>query len=146
MRRSAFLRLFLFVLALAVPAALAHDAKVPGKAARKDAIYVCTCGEACPCSTVALAPGKCSCGKDLQGGHVVKVEKDEALVCVCGPSCTCKLDPKDATKCTCGKAIKRVALKGTGLYFCNCGGSCACNTVSAKPGKCGCGMALHKAE
>ncbi len=146
MRRSAFLRLLFFMLALAVPTVLAQGTKAPGKGARKDIVYVCACGDACTCTTVSTKPGKCSCGKDLQGGHVVKVEKDEALVCVCGTDCTCKLDAKDATKCSCGKAVKRVKLKGTGLYFCNCGGSCACNTVAPKPGKCGCGMALHKAE
>ncbi len=146
MRRSAFLRLFLFVLALAVPTVLAQGTKAPGKGARKDILYVCACGDACACTTVSTKPGKCTCGKDLQGGHVVKVEKDEALVCMCGADCACKINSKDATKCTCGNTLKRVKLKATGLYFCNCGGACECNTLSDKAGKCGCGMALHKAS
>ena len=144
-RRSALLRLVLFVLTLVLPTLTAHDhSKQAG--ARRDVLYVCTCGDACACTTVSTKPGKCGCGKDLQGGHVVKVEKDEALVCVCGAECTCKLDAKDATKCTCGKALKRVSLKGTGIYFCNCGGSCTCNTLADKTGQCGCGMTLHKAD
>jgi hypothetical protein len=74
--------------------------------------------------------------------HVVKVEGDEALLCACAEGCTCKIDPKDASKCGCGQPLKRVSLKGTGIYFCNCGGSCFCNTVSDQPGKCRCGMDL----
>jgi hypothetical protein len=73
---------------------------------------------------------------------LVKVEGDVALVCGCEQGCTCAIDPKDPAKCGCGKQLRRVSLKGTGLYFCNCGGSCTCNHVSAKPGKCGCGMDL----
>jgi hypothetical protein len=146
MRRSTFLRLFLFVLALAVPSVMAHGGKAPRKGGRKDIVYVCACGDACTCGTVATKPGKCACGKGLQGGHVVEIDQDEALVCMCGVGCSCEIDSKDATKCACGKPLKRAKLKGTGLYFCNCGGTCTCNTVSSKPGKCGCGMALHKAE
>jgi len=36
----------------------------PGETSFK-ATYKCGCGEACKCNTVALAPGKCHCGKDL---------------------------------------------------------------------------------
>jgi hypothetical protein len=39
-------------------------------------------------------------------------------------------------------AVKRVSLKGTGIYFCNCGGSCFCNTVSGEPDACKCGIPL----
>jgi hypothetical protein len=91
-------------------------------------------------------PGTCGCGKDLEAGHVLKIEGDEAIVCTCGADCTCSLDPEDETKCACGKAVKRVSLKGTGLYFCNCGGSCNCNTVSAEPGECECGMEFKKVD
>jgi len=77
-------------------------------------------------------------------GHVVRVEGDEALVCTCAEGCTCKQDASDPTKCGCGKTLKRVSLKGTGIYFCNCGGSCACNTLSDQPGSCRCGMNLKQ--
>ena len=95
---------------------------------------------------MSLKPGKCSCGKEMAGGHVVFMEGNTALVCTCGPTCTCKIDPKDHTKCGCGKPIKKINLEGTGLYFCNCGGSCGCNTISDKPGACKCGMELHQAK
>ena len=57
-----------------------------------------------------------------------------------------KLDAKDATKCGCGEKLKKVSLKGTGLYSCGCGPTCTCNTLSDKPGKCGCGKDLVKHE
>lgn len=113
---------------------------------KRDIIYFCDCGADCKCDKVSKEPGKCGCGKDMVGGHVLKIEGDEALVCVCGPDCTCKLDPNDPAKCGCGKTVKRVSLKGTGLYFCNCGGTCFCNTVSDKPDTCKCGMPLHQAK
>jgi hypothetical protein len=93
---------------------------------------------------VKVEPGNCNCGKPLAWGHVVKVEGDVALVCACAEGCTCSIDKADPTKCGCGKVLRRVSLKGTGLYFCNCAGSCTCNHLSAKPGKCGCGMELKK--
>ncbi len=117
-----------------------------GPAQVSAAIYWCDCGPECKCNTVSLKPGKCGCGKELAGGHVVYTEGNTALVCTCGPTCACKIDPNDHTKCGCGKPVKRINLEGTGIYFCNCGGSCGCNTVSDKPGTCKCGMPLHQAK
>jgi hypothetical protein len=111
---------------------------------RNDVVYACSCGPECACNTVKVEPGNCNCGKPLAWGHVVKVEGDVALVCACAEGCTCSIDKADPTKCGCGKVLRRVSLKGTGLYFCNCAGSCTCNHLSAKPGKCGCGMELKK--
>jgi len=128
---------------LLVPAASAGP---EGETARHDVVYVCGCGPDCACNTVKAEPGNCGCGKPLVWGHVVKVEGDVALVCSCAEGCTCKIDANDPTKCGCGKELRRVSLKGSGLYFCNCGGSCTCNHVSATPGKCGCGMELKKSE
>lgn len=109
-------------------------------------IYWCNCGPECKCNAVATKPGKCGCGKEMAGGHVLFIEGSTALVCPCGPDCTCKIDPKDHSKCGCGKAVKKIDLKGTGLYFCNCAGACGCATVSDKPGTCKCGMELHQAK
>jgi hypothetical protein len=108
-------------------------------------IYWCNCGAECKCNSVSTKAGKCSCGKEMAGGHVVWVEGSTALVCTCGPECSCAIDPKDHTKCGCGQPVKKIDLKGTGLYYCNCGGSCGCNAVSDKPGSCSaCGMELHQ--
>lgn len=112
--------------------------------ARKDILYSCACGPECKCNSASTAPGNCACGKPLAWGHVVKVEGDEALVCTCAEGCACKLDEKNLGQCACGQPLKRVSLKGTGLYFCNCKGSCFCNTVSAVPGECRCGMSLKQ--
>ena len=114
---------------------------------RKDVLYTCNCGPECKCNTVSTKPGNCACGQPMKWGHVVKVEGNEALLCTCKEGCKCRgLDPKDPIKCTCGGPVKRVSLKGTGIYFCNCGGSCMCNTVSDSPGKCKCGMELKKVD
>ncbi len=115
-------------------------------AQRHDLLYVCNCGPECKCNSVATAPGNCKCGKPLVAYHVVKVEGDEALLCTCGGDCKCAIDPADSSKCGCGNPVKRVSLKGSGIYFCNCGGSCFCNTVSDQPGNCKCGMPLKKVD
>jgi hypothetical protein len=109
-----------------------------------DILYVCGCGESCKCVPASTQPGKCGCGHDRVAGKLKKVEGDTALLCMCGASCNCSLNANDSSKCGCGQSIRKVSLKGTGIYFCNCGGSCACNTVSATPAKCKCGMDLKK--
>lgn len=116
------------------------------KAMRKDLLYSCNCGPECKCGSVGVTAGNCACGKPMAWGHLVRVEGDEALLCTCKEGCQCRIDPNDPTKCGCGNPIKRVSLKGSGLYFCNCGGACACNTVSAQPGECRCGMPLKKVD
>jgi len=114
---------------------------------RQDVLYTCNCGPECKCNTVSTKPGNCACGAPLKWGHVLKSEGDEVILCQCAEGCQCKgLDPNDPTKCACGNPVKRVNLKGTGVYYCNCGGSCQCNTVSDKPGLCKCGMQLKKVE
>lgn len=115
-------------------------------AARTDVIYSCGCGPECKCDTVSLKPGNCACGKPMKWGHVVKVEGDEALLCTCNEGCKCAIDAGDPAKCGCGQPVKRVSLKGKGIYFCNCGGACKCNTISDKPAECGCGMQLKQAN
>jgi hypothetical protein len=144
---AGFHRILVLLFALTLPVVAAGPKEAAKKAAvRHDVLYVCDCGDSCPCTSVSVKAGKCACGKALAAHHVLKVEGDEALVCACPGSCSCKLDAQDATKCGCGKAVRRLSLADTGIYFCNCGGSCACNTLKAKPGKCKCGMALHKAD
>ena len=103
-------------------------------------------GAVLPPISVRTQPGNCSCGKELKGFHVLKVDGEDALLCTCGLDCTCKLSETDPTKCGCGEPIKRVSLKGTGIYFCNCGGSCTCNTFKDEPGECKCGMALKRLD
>ncbi|MFA7382631.1 MAG: hypothetical protein WC001_04205 [Desulfurivibrionaceae bacterium] len=113
---------------------------------RHDVLYTCNCGAGCTCNTVKTSPGTCRCGAPLKWGHILKIEGNEALLCQCDEGCTCALNPQDQSKCSCGKPVKRVNLKGTGIYFCNCGGACMCNTVSDQPGKCRCGMELKKID
>ncbi len=139
------IRMMLFV---AVSVCMLSAAVVLAKSdeERQDVLYYCNCGPECHCNSVGTSPGNCKCGKPMKWGHVLKVEGDTALVCTCGKGCKCSLHPDDPTKCGCGNPVKKVNLKGTGIYFCNCGGSCTCNTVSDKPGKCKCGMDLKKSD
>ena len=113
--------------------------------AQGGALYLCGCGPDCKCTTVAVKPGKCHCGKDLVAAHPLKIEEGSVLACSCGAKCTCTADASDAAKCGCGKPIRKASLNGSGLYYCGCGGSC-CATVSEKPGKCKCGKELVKAD
>jgi hypothetical protein len=145
--QTGFHRILTLLFALALPLAADAPKEAPKVAsARHDLVYACACKDGCPCNTVSMNAGKCTCGKGLEAHHVLKMEGSEALLCACPEGCTCKLDAKDASKCGCGKTVKRVNLKGAGIYFCNCGGSCECNTLSAEPGKCKCGMALKKVD
>lgn len=86
-----------------------------------DEVYVCGCGEGCPCMTMSRTVGKCTCGKDLVKAGVTKVSADTATVMVNG---------------------KEQAYKTTGKYACGCGAGCNCDTISQSPGKCACGKPL----
>jgi len=85
-----------------------------------DTVYVCGCGEGCPCQTISRQEGSCRCGKKLVTGVVDTVEGDKAKVTVQGKQQTFSVTPK------------------TG---CDCGG-CSCGGMGQKQGKCGCGKAM----
>ena len=86
-----------------------------------DEIYVCNCGEGCPCDTMAMKPGKCTCGMEMIKAKVTKVDDDMIYV-----------ESRE-------KGYKRV-----GKYACNCGEACNCGTISQSPGKCVCGMDMKE--
>jgi hypothetical protein len=90
-----------------------------------DEVYVCGCGEGCPCLTMSRNPGKCSCGNDLVKTKVTKVEKGKATVMVNG---------------------KEQVFPTKGKYACACGAGCNCDTISQSPGKCGCGKDMKPVE
>ena len=73
------LLIFTIVFALALATlALADKTKMTAKVG--DELYVCACGESCPCDTMSRNPGQCSCGKDLIKTKVTKVEKGKIWV------------------------------------------------------------------
>ena len=131
---------------LSLVACSSTQSSVSTSGAPTSALYACNCGSDCKCTTVSTKAGKCSCGEQLKGFHVLKVDGNDALLCQCGADCKCAVNETDPTKCGCGKPVKKVSLKGTGLYFCNCGSSCTCNTFSEQPAKCKCGMALKRVD
>lgn len=91
-----------------------------------DELYVCACGEGCPCDTMSRNAGQCTCGKDLVKTKVTKVEKGKITVesrgkpfisvgkyaCDCGPDCKCDTISQNPGNCTCGKEM--VEVKATG--------------------------------
>ncbi len=89
-----------------------------------DEVYVCGCGEKCPCLTMSKKPGQCTCAKDLVKGKVSKVAKGKATVMM--------PDGKE----------QMFPMKGK--YVCACGPKCDCDTVSQAPGKCACGKELKE--
>jgi hypothetical protein len=118
------LLIFTIVLTLALATlAIADKAKMTAKVG--DQLYVCACGEGCPCDTMSRNPGKCSCGNDMVKTKVTKVEKGKITVesrkkpfvsvakyvCDCGPECKCDTISQNPGNCTCGK--KMVEVKAT---------------------------------
>lgn len=103
--------------------AAVEQGKITLKAGQE--IYVCGCGEGCPCDTISRKAGDCSCGKPLVLGKVTKVEKGTAKIEVNG---------------------KKKTFQTIGKYQCACGPECNCDTISQKPGKCGCGTELQEVK
>ncbi len=103
--------------------ALADKAKMKAKVG--DELYVCACGEGCPCDTMSRNAGQCTCGKDMVKTKVTKVEKGKITVesrgkpfvsvakyvCDCGPDCKCDTISQNPGNCTCGKKMVEVKAK-----------------------------------
>lgn len=90
-----------------------------------DELYVCGCGETCPCDSMSNNPGKCTCGKDLVKAKVARVEKEKVFFKAEGWS-------------------KERPFKTVGKYTCACPPACKCDTISQNPGKCTCGVEMKK--
>jgi hypothetical protein len=104
-------------------------AATPGKMDLKvgEEVYVCNCGPSCPCQTMAMKDGNCTCGNKMIKAKVTKVEKDVAYV---------KAEAWEKAR----------AFSTQGQYMCACGPSCNCNMISQKPGKCVCGEDLKPVD
>lgn len=92
-----------------------------------DEVYVCNCGENCPCNTMSRNPGNCTCGTEMVKAKVLKVEPGKAEV---------KAESWDKAR----------VFKTIGKYTCNCGPNCKCDTISQNPGKCTCGADMIKVQ
>jgi hypothetical protein len=106
-------------------ATLAFAAKTRMTAKVGDELYVCACGESCPCDTMSRSAGQCTCGKDMVKTKVTKVEKGKITVesrnkpfisaakyvCDCGPDCKCDTISQNPGNCTCGKKMVEVKPK-----------------------------------
>ncbi len=90
-----------------------------------DEVYACNCGEGCPCDTMSLNPGKCSCGNDMVKAKVTGISKGKAMLMAEGWT-------------------KERSFNTVGKYACNCSPECKCNTISQNPGKCTCGVEMKK--
>ncbi len=116
--------IFAIVFCLALSTfALADKTRMKAKVG--DELYVCACGEGCPCDTMSRNPGQCTCGKDLVKTKVTNVEKGKVTVesrkkpfvsvakyvCDCGPDCKCDTISQNPGNCTCGKKMVEVKAK-----------------------------------
>lgn len=90
-----------------------------------ESVYVCACGEACECKTMARKAGNCTCGKALGKAVITSVKGDMAMV---------KLEGKE------------LAFPTKAKYACACGEACDCGTIGQNPGKCVCGKEMKKVE
>ena len=106
--QCALMVLFTLLLLWTVPATAAHHLPA-ADAVKADAVknvYICGCGPACGCNTVAAQPGNCPCGKPLIEKQVLKEDADKVYVCACEGDCKCGLNQTDPTKCACGKELR----------------------------------------
>ena len=119
MKRSVQIVIVALLSLMMVGAALAA---APGQMDLKvgEEVYVCNCGPSCPCHTMSMKEGNCTCGNKMVKGKVTKVDKDVAYVQAEGWE-------------------KPRAYNTQGKYMCACGPSCNCGTISQNPGKCVCG-------
>jgi hypothetical protein len=115
----------LFVASLLLVAVVAFADKTVPVYKKGDAVYVCGCGEGCPCKTMARKEGKCSCGKELVKGVVSNDDGDKLVVTVGG---------------------KDLNFPSKAKFTCACGEGCNCGTVSQKPGKCTCGKEMMEVK
>jgi len=125
MKKLVLVVISLFVLAVAGLAFADQDAKGMFSAKAGDEIFVCGCGEACKCGTMAHKEGDCSCGKKLVAATVTKVEKGTVYYKI---------------------GDKEFSAPQKGKYICGCGEGCNCGFVSQKAGKCGCGKDMIKGK
>ncbi|HEY5974661.1 MAG TPA: hypothetical protein VIU41_07970 [Geobacteraceae bacterium] len=124
--KKSFIATLVMVFALGL-AGLTIAAVENGKISLKagDEVYVCGCGEKCPCDGISRKATKCSCDKDMVKGKVSKVEEGKAMIMVNG---------------------KERAFKTTGKYACACGPKCDCDTISQKAAKCACGKEMKEVK
>ena len=115
--------LLAFVLSVTLVGSVFADGSEKLTLKEGDTLFVCGCGKACDCDTIAMKPGKCVCGKKMVKGTVTKVEDGSAII---------------------KTAKEERAFKTVGLYACACGKGCDCNTISQKPGKCVCGKPMKQ--
>jgi hypothetical protein len=104
-------------------ATLASADKTRIKAKVGDELYVCACGEGCPCDTMSRNPGQCTCGKDMVMTKVTKVENGKITV-----------------------ESREKPFVSIGKYACDCGPDCKCDTISQNPGNCTCGKKMMEVK
>ncbi|AJE03879.1 hypothetical protein [Geobacter pickeringii] len=116
---------FVMALVAALCLGMAAGALAGGGAIKAgDEIYVCNCGEKCPCGEIAKKAGRCTCGKDMVKARVTGVEKGKVVVTLDG---------------------REREFKTVGKYACGCAG-CGCGSTAQSAGKCACGKPMKEAK
>jgi len=123
MKRVYAATLVMLVMALAITVMAAESAKMALKAG--DEVFVCNCGDGCPCNSMAMKESKCSCGKEKVKGKVVKLGDDTAVIQING---------------------REQTFKTVGKYACACGEGCNCGSISQTPADCACGKPMKQVQ
>ena len=123
MKRVYAATLVMLVLALAITVMAAESAKMSLKVG--DEVFVCSCGDGCPCNSMAMKESKCSCGKEKVKGKVVKLGDDTAVIQING---------------------REQTFKTVGKYACACGEGCNCGSISQTPADCACGKPMKQVQ
>jgi hypothetical protein len=96
------------VLALAFAVVAAEHSKMELKVG--DQLYVCNCGEKCPCDSMARTVTKVG-----EGTAVIKIAAAERtfktvgkFACACGSTCDCGSISQNPGNCVCGKPMAEV--------------------------------------
>lgn len=111
----------LFLFAILPSSASAHKSLKVG-----DEVFVCGCGEKCPCDTLSNKGGRCTCAREIKPmvkAKVQSVEDDSTVLSIDGMDRPVITKPK---------------------YVCGCASDCNCETASQTPGNCTCGAELKK--
>jgi hypothetical protein len=95
----------MLVMALAITVVAAESAKMSLKVG--DEVFVCNCGDGCPCNSMAMKESKCSCGNAMVKGKET-FNTAGKYACACGEGCKCGAISQTPANCACGKPMKQV--------------------------------------
>ena len=123
MKRMYLATLVVLVMVLAITVAAAESEKMSLKVG--DEVFVCNCGDGCPCNGMAMKESKCACGNAMVKGKVLELGEGTAVIQVGG---------------------REQSFNTVGKYACACGEGCNCGAISQTPANCACGKPMKQVK